>query len=263
VLEFDSDAWASRVRKISARAREFPLIYHSSVTAAGVASTRTMVTSEGTRLKTPSSRYRVIVQAATIAEDGMTLTQSFDFNAAQASGMPNDTEIEAAFLKVIDQVLALREAPLVEPYTGPAILLNRAGGVFFHEIFGHRIEGHRQKDVTEGQTFTKKIGQPVLPEFISVRDDPTTARFGDIDLRGFYRFDDEGVPATDVRLVDRGILKTFLLSRSPVKGFPKSNGHGRRQAGMAVVSRQGNLIVDSTKQVPFARLRELLIGLGE
>ena len=143
--------------------------------------------------------------------------------------------------------------------TGPAILLNRASGVFFHEIFGHRIEGHRQKDVTEGQTFAKKIGELVLPEFISVLDDPTAAKHGDVDLRGYYLYDDEGVRASKVTLVDKGVLKTFLLSRSPVEGFVKSNGHGRRQPGAACVSRQANLIVRSTNQVPFARLREMLI----
>ncbi len=156
-------------------------------------------------------------------------------------------------------MLALRDAPLVEPYIGPAILRNRASGVFFHEIFGHRIEGHRQKDVDEGQTFTKKIGQEVLPTFLTVHDDPTQAVFGEEDLRGFYRYDDEGIPAQDVRLVENGILKTFLLSRSPVEGFPMSNGHGRRQPGRKVVSRQGNLIVESTRQVSFDRLREMLI----
>ena len=81
------------------------------------------------------------------------------------------TEEQEAFRNTINQVLALKDAPIAEPYIGPAILRNRASGVFFHEIFGHRIEGHRQRDVTEGQTFTKKIDQAVLPEFISVFDD--------------------------------------------------------------------------------------------
>jgi len=157
-------------------------------------------------------------------------------------------------------VLALRKAPLAEPYIGPAILRNRASAVFFHEIFGHRIEGHRAKDVTEGQTFTKKIGQPVLPEFISVFDDPTRRRFGDVDLRGYYRFDDEGVQATNVCLVDRGVLRTFLMSRRPVDRIPVSNGHGRRAPGNAVVARQANLIVESTNQVSFDELRQLLIA---
>jgi hypothetical protein len=144
---------------------------------------------------------------------------------------------------------------VVEPYTGPAILRNRASGVFFHEIFGHRIEGHRQKDVDEGQTFTKMVGKPVLPDFLSVADDPTQAKFQDEDLRGFYRYDDEGVPASRVNLVESGVLKTFLLSRSPVTGFPTSNGHGRREPGRPVVSRQGNLIVHSAKSVEFEKLR--------
>src|SRR6185369_6838819 len=122
------------------------------------------------------------------------------------AGLPSEEKVREAFQKVIDRVLALRAAPLVEPFNGPAILLNRASGVFFHEIFGHRIEGHRQKDVEEGQTFTKMVGKPILPEFLSVTDDPTESRFAGQDLRGYYRFDDEGVPASKVNLVENGIL---------------------------------------------------------
>ncbi len=257
-LEFDNEGWAARMRKISAIARDFPLIYSSNVNVAGYAMTRYMVTSEGARLQTVEQRYRVTMSAATKAEDGMELNQFSDFNSSTKEGLPTDPQIETAFRDVIEQVLALREAPLAEPFIGPAILRNRASGVFFHEIFGHRIEGHRQKDVTEGQTFTKKIGQPVLPEFISVVDDPTAAKQGDIDLRGFYLFDDEGVKSFPVRLVEDGVLKTFLLSRSPVENFPKSNGHGRRQPGRAVVSRQGNLTVESKKKIKFDALREKL-----
>ncbi len=258
-LEFDREAWSQRLRKISTIAREFPLIYSSGVTIGAYAGARYVVTSEGTRLQTSERRYRVTMSAGTKAEDGMDLSQFYDFNAASLDRLPDDAAIEQAFRGVIKQVLALRQAPLAEPYIGPAILRNRASGVFFHEIFGHRIEGHRQKDVTEGQTFTKKLNQPVLPPFISVYDDPTISRLGDVDLRGFYRFDDEGVAATRAALVENGVLKSFLMSRSPVKGVPQSNGHGRRQAGNAVVARQANLLVQSTKQVPFAKLREMLI----
>jgi len=197
--------------------------------------------------------------AGTKADDGMDLGQSYIFDSASETGLPSADTVKEKFGKVIDQVLALRAAPVVEPYTGPAILLNRASGVFFHEIFGHRIEGHRQKDVEEGQTFTKMIGQAVLPEFLSVVDDPTQARFKDEDLRGFYRYDDEGVRAQPVNLVEKGVLKTFLLSRSPVSGFDRSNGHGRREPGRQVVSRQGNLMVHSAKTVPYEELRKMLV----
>ncbi|MCA8962064.1 MAG: peptidase U62, partial [Planctomycetes bacterium] len=257
-LAIDRGAWEKRLRSISELALKYPLIYDSQVALSGSVENRILVTSEGTTIETSRKLLRVYVSASTKAEDGMDLSQSHIFDASIESGLPDDTAILAAFQKVIDTVLALREAPLVEPYTGPAILMNRASGVFFHEIFGHRIEGHRQKSADEGQTFTKMIGKPVLPEFLSVVDDPTVAKLGAQDLRGFYRFDDEGVPAQRVGLVEDGVLRTFLMSRSPLSGFDHSNGHGRREPGRAVVSRQGNLTVQSTKSVSFAQLEAQL-----
>jgi TldD protein len=259
-LSLDRDLWAQRIRNVSRAVLEQPLIYHSRVAIVGEAENRCQVTSEGTRLRTGDQRWRVLVSADTKAEDGMELEQSFIFDSATPAKLPSEEEVKAAFEKVIRQVLALRSAPIVEPYTGPAILRNRASAVFFHEIFGHRIEGHRQKDVEEGQTFTKMVGQPVLPNFLSVVDDPTRARFKDVDLRGYYQYDNEGVRAQAVELVDKGILKTFLMSRSPVSGFAQSNGHGRREPGRPVVSRQANLIVESVQTVPYEDLRKRLIA---
>jgi predicted Zn-dependent protease len=259
VLELDRAQWAQRVRNVSRLALKHPQIYESSVSLVGSAENRTQATSEGSRLKTGTKRWRVIVSASTKADDGMELDHSFIYNAATEAGLPSEQQMLDSFQAVLDMVLALRAAPVVEPYTGPAILLNRASGVFFHEIFGHRIEGHRQKDVEEGQTFTKMVGKPILPEFLSVTDDPTQARFAHEDLRGFYRYDDEGIPASRVNLVERGVLRTFLLSRSPVEGFTHSNGHGRRQPGRQVVSRQGNLMVQSAKAVSFPQLSQLLL----
>jgi TldD protein len=258
-LHGNRQALADRARILSQRFREHPLVYNSGVTINAQATNRLQVTSEGTRLQFGREWYHVRLYASTVAEDGMQLWQYDSFSAATPEGLPADEEIAQAIDRIIDQVLALREAPIVEPYVGPAILVNRASGVFFHEIFGHRIEGHRQKDVEEGQTFAKKIGEPVLPDFISVIDDPTRATFNGEDLDGHYEFDDEGMPAQPVTLVKDGILKTFLMSRSPVRGFTKSNGHGRREPGAQAVSRQGNLIIESKKQVPFDELRQMLI----
>jgi predicted Zn-dependent protease len=126
-------------------------------------------------------------------------------------------------------------------------------------VFGHRAEGHRQKDISEGQTFAKKVGEQIFPSFLSVYDDPTERREGKADLLGYYPFDDEGVPSQRVTLVDHGVLKNFEMSRSPLIGFPHSNGHGRRQPGYPPVSRQGNLIVESSQKVSNAELRRRLI----
>src|SRR5437762_410775 len=125
----------------------------------------------------------------------------------------------------------LIKAPIVDPTVGPALLTGRAAAVFFHEVFGHRAEGHRQKDVSEGQTFSKKVGEQILPPFLSITDDTTMRKLGGQDLLGYYQFDDEGVPAERVTLVDHGVLKSFEMSRSPLVGFQHSNGQGRVQLG--------------------------------
>jgi len=105
------------------------------------------------------------------------------------------------------------------------------------------------------------VGETILPEFLSIVDDTTMKKLGNQDLLGYYQFDDEGVAAQRVVLVDHGVLKNFEMSRSPLEGFPHSNGHGRRQIGATPVSRQGNLIVESSKTVTNAQLRAKLIEL--
>ncbi len=258
-LSLDMSHWRDCLRRVSSLAARYPLVYSSRVSLTAECDNKCMVTSEGTRLQTGQKFMRVVLSAQTKAEDGMELELDHTFDACDESKLPSETEISEAFQAIMEQLVALRSAPIVEPYVGPAILRNRASGVFFHEIFGHRIEGHRQKDVDEGQTFTKKLGEEILPRFLTVRDDPTRREFGDIDLRGFYKYDDEGVLAQNVDLIENGVLKAFLMSRSPIEGFSVSNGHGRRLPGRAVVSRQGNLIVESSNAVSSEGLRERLL----
>src|SRR5205823_8286656 len=160
--------------------------------------------------------------------DGMDLNRFEAFDVHSANKLPTDQVIRETIDTMVKDLLALRAAPVIDPYTGPAILSGRASGVFFHEIFGHRIEGQRQKNENEGQTFTKRVNQSVLPDFISVIDDPTAERIGGVDLNGHYAFDDDGIPARKVSVVEKGILKNFLMSRSPISGFENSNGHGRK-----------------------------------
>jgi predicted Zn-dependent protease len=173
--------------------------------------------------------------------------------------MPGDDVVRAAIERIAKDLKALRLAPIIEPYTGPAILSGRAAGVFFHEIFGHRIEGQRQKNDDEGQTFSRQINKPVLPDFLSVIDDPTSKQSAGIDLNGYYPFDDEGVATRPVPIVENGILKSFLMSRLPLPGFSQSNGHGRKAPGYRPAGRQGNLMVLASKSVSNTRLREMLI----
>lgn len=251
--------WENRLRKLSAIFKNYPEIYNATVSFSADAVNRYFVNSEGSIIQHGKVLVRISIFASTKAEDGMNLFRFESFDAVTPEGLPNDLKIQQTVEKVAKEVVALRKAPVIDPYTGPAILSGRASGVFFHEIFGHRIEGHRQKDNFEGNTFTKQINQFVLPNFISVTDDPTLSKLGTIDLNGYYNFDEEGVKSQKVPLVENGILHNFLMSRSPIVGFPNSNGHGRAAPGFSPVSRQGNLIVQATKTVPKAQLRQMLI----
>jgi TldD protein len=256
---FPADQWAARVRKLSEKFSDYPGILTSSVSVIYQDETKYFVNSEGSRLQHGRGFARVVVSAQAKAMDGTDLATGETFEATDPAGLPRDEVLAASVDRVAKDLKALLIAPEAEPFAGPAIFSGRAAGVFFHEIFGHRIEGHRQKDEAEGQTFTKSVGGLVLPDFLSVVFDPTRKKAGDVELNGTYSYDDEGVAARPVTLVENGVLKAFLMSRSPIQGFDHSNGHGRRQPGFEVVSRQSNLIVESSRAVPEARLREMLV----
>ena len=174
--------------------------------------------------------------------------------------MPSEAVLTEKIETMAKRLTELTRAPLAEPFVGPAILSGRAAGVFFHEILGHRLEGHRQKDEEEGRTFKEKVGTRIMPVFISVVDDPSCTRLNGIELSGAYKYDDEGIASRKTVLVDNGVLKTFLMSRTPVEGIPHSNGHGRCDYVNAPCARQGNLMViaDGERRVSPDELKEML-----
>jgi len=259
VLEVDRAAWEKRVKTYAALFRSHPAIHDSEVTFEAQAVTRYLVNSEGSLVQVARTNLRLFVIAETVADDGMELRRYQSFDAPTAGELPSDEVIRARIQEVIEDLEALRKAPAAEPFVGPAILEGEAAGVFFHEVFGHRVEGHRQKDEEEGQTFARKIGEAIMPEFMDVFDDPTVRALNGVPLNGFYRVDDEAVLAQRAPLVQGGVLRAFLLSRAPIRGFARSNGHGRRQEGFRVVSRQGNLVVSPRRTVAAPALKRLLL----
>jgi predicted Zn-dependent protease len=259
-FQMDKAVWQSRLRRVSAVFAQDPLILQGEAALSVEATTRYLVSTEGSRIRTGDLACRLSIQAQTKAADGMDLPLYATYFARSLSDLPSEAKLLEDARAMVAMLGRLPAAPVVDPYTGPAILSGRAAGVFFHEIFGHRVEGSRQKESDDAQTFSKKVGQQVLPSFLSVVSDPTLARLGDTDLSGTYQYDDEGVRAQRVSVVDHGVLREFLLDRSPLPHFPKSNGHGRAQAGLRPMSRQSNLLVESSAGVPFPQLVERLKG---
>ena len=251
--------WADRIRDLSALFKQYPDVFYNSVVMETSTETDYFVSSEGARVSTPNRVARLIVVARTRAADGMDLFRVETFEADSAAHLPDQKTLTDKTTALAKNLEALRVAPITEPFDGPAILSGRASAVFFHEVLGHRLEGQRQRGDEEGQTFTKLLGKPILPTFLSVADDPTLAAFDGHPLSGHYSYDDEGQPARRVDLIKDGVLDTFLMSRLPIASFSTSNGHGRAEVGHMPTGRQGNLIVSSSKTVTDKQLRQLLI----
>lgn len=258
-FELDQDLWEQKLKRYSAPFAEDGEIYEANAMLSVTGETRWFVNSEGSEIRTSRQYFRLFIMAFTKADDGMELPRYESFFAFTPEGFPDDETILRRVDKMIEDLQALRKAPVVDPYTGPAILSGRASGVFFHEVFGHRIEGHRQKRQEEGQTFKKKVGEKLLPETFSIYFDPTIQKINSIELAGHYQYDNEGVKVQRVPVIEQGVLKNFLMSRSPIEGFTRSNGHGRSQAGFSPVARQSNLIVEISDPVSTEKLKEKLI----
>ena len=257
---FDAELWKRELREQSDRLRSHPELFDSQLRAGVDHEERELANTEGARLVTERVLYGLHVQAWARAPDGMLLEDSRDFYAASEAELPRGEKLSRKIDEMVGELIALRNAPVLDPYTGPALLAPEASGVLFHEAVGHRLEGERQNDDKDGRTFKGQVGKQILPGFLTILDDATRARFGDKSLNGVYKYDDQGVPAQNTLLVDHGVLKTFLLSRAPVAGFAHSNGHGRSSPGRDPVARMANLIVRSDRTMPLPKLKEALIA---
>ncbi|MDE3104006.1 MAG: peptidase U62 [Acidobacteriota bacterium] len=258
-FRIDTSVWQARLRELSTALQQYPDVLFDSVSLQASTEIDYVVTSEGTRVATPSRVARLILVGRTRAADGMDLFRVETFESDDPATLPAQSELLAKANVMAKNLEDLRKAPITEPFDGPAILSGRAAAVFFHEVLGHRLEGQRQRGDEEGQTFTRLLNKQIMPTFISVADDPTLASFHGNALSGHYAYDDEGQPAQRVDLIKDGVLDTFLMSRMPIASFAQSNGHGRAESGHMPTGRQGNLIVSSTHMVSDAELRQMLV----
>jgi TldD protein len=252
--------WIGRLKKYSEQFLENDKIVSADAILSYVAQRKYLINSEGSSIVQNGSYTQLQIVAITKADDGSFLPLYNSYYSYSPDSLPDDRKIMADIIDMKSKLKMLRNAPLADAYSGPAILSCGAAAVFFHEIFGHRIEGHRLKNKFDSQTFKEQVGEKVLPKYMNIISDPTITKYGLQDMFGYYKYDDQGVVSQKVNIVKDGILINFLMSRCPVNGFPNSNGHGRSQAGKAAVSRQSNLIVESSKTFTDKELRKKLIA---
>ncbi len=256
----DKDLMIQKIKQYSKRFREDESILSGQVSLRYQINRKYYLTTEGSSIVQNRMLTQLQVMAVVRNKEGHAIPQHFSLVAEH----PNDVLVDSIVNGKIDDMMqlltALKGAKPAEAYAGPAILSAAAAGVFFHEIFGHRVEGHRLEKAYDGQTFTDKVGEKVLPKEFSVVCDPTKVEFKDKRLIGSYVYDDEGVLAQKVELVNKGQLQAFLMSRQPTSEFPEPNGHSRAQPGNMPVSRQSNLLVSASKTYSDKDLRKKLIS---
>lgn len=257
--ELNRKEWEEKIKRYSLPFLDNKDIISSDASLQFTAERKYFVSTEGTRIAQNMTYANLNISASIRTEDDDVAPLYLSYFAFTPDNLPDSETILKDIREMIVKLEKLRKAPLAEPYSGPAILHARSAGVFFHEIFGHRVEGHRLKSDDDGQTFKAKVGEGVLPKTVSVLFDPTLFNYHGRDLVGAYKYDDEGIQAHGVKVVDKGVLRSFLMSRTPLENFPGSNGHGRAAAGAQPVTRQSNLMVETSKPASMDDLRKMLI----
>jgi predicted Zn-dependent protease len=260
------EPWLALLRDVSGLYRRDPKVQFLQASLNFSAINRYYVNSEGTVVRGGEELYRMLVGGNTQAADGMRLDRSMEITARSVRDLPKAAEFQARAAEMVETLKELREAPLAdEVYHGPVLLSADAASTVISSLVGENLLGHKpelgQNARVHGQ-FASSYRSRVLPEFLSIVDDPTLAEFKGTSLLGHYAVDDEGVAAQRVPVIEKGVLVSYLLGRQPIRDFPASNGHGRASLPLSwPAPALGNLVVNASNPVPADELKNKLIAM--
>lgn len=268
-IEFDQKKWEETLRRLSSIFREFPAIYDSSMNLYVKVLHKYFVNSEGSEIRQPALLVSLNIRAFTQASDGMQLRHFVPFYGINLEHLPPEKEIAAAIRNMAEELTALTSAPKLENYVGPVLMAGQAASELFAQVLAPQLSGERPPLMEQQQMaammgeskLASRLNRRVLPSFFTVVDDPTQETFGGNPLIGFYKVDDQGILAEPVTLVERGILKTLLMSRRPRKEILQSNGHARAVGIDTPSAHIGNLFVKTEEGKNFTELKKELIDL--
>jgi TldD protein len=265
-LEFDPEPYKKMLEEASAVYKSDPEVELSEATLRFQAVNRYLVNSEGTVIRSGQNLYEMSVTSTTQAADGMSLTRDHSFNVANLKELPTAAEFLGHAQKLAATLKDLRAAPLVdEEYRGPVLFSSDASSRVFADLIGDNVLGYKPelgKNARTTGAFAASYKSRVLPDFISVVSDPTISTYAGGSLLGHYEFDDEGVRAQKVSLVEKGVLVNYLMGREPIRDFPASNGHARAQIPSGKPQpHNSNLIVTSSEPTPKEEMTKKLIEL--
>jgi hypothetical protein len=227
-----------------------------------------MLTSEGTMIRYEDGIAWIMAKAEAQAADGMLVHDAVSIQSLTLDALAPEAELMREMTEMAENVRALARAPAGEAYTGPVLFEPRAAAQLLAQLLGDHLRIPRRPLTNPGQAVNllpseleSRLNARVLPEFFDVVADATQRSFNGRPLVGFYEFDLEGVRPQRVQVIEKGILKNFLTTRTPVRGFPVSNGHARLPGNFgARTAAPGNLFVTARESAPLAQLREQLLA---
>ena len=236
-LEVDAAKWRSVLESATALYREFPDVQTSNASVHFLATNVYYVNTEGTVLRGGRAYYSISESGSTQAPDGMRIDRSPGDAYGEPSELPSREKVLSDTREMFQNLTDLRTAPIVEEeYRGPVLFSADATNDVVETLLAANVVGRRPQPTVSARTvgaFASSFKSRVLPEFLSLIDDPTQTRFAGHTLIGSYPVDEEGVKAQPVSVVAKGVLENFLVNRRPIRGFTESNGHGRlAQAGL-------------------------------
>ncbi len=262
-LDFSPAPWLNILEEASGLYKSDPQVQSLNASLRFTVSNRYFVSSEGAAVRTADSFYLLYVGGYTQASDGMRLDRSHGYQVRQMKDLPAKAEVLSRTRELLTSLKQLRDAPVSEEeYRGPVLLSADAAAGLMSELVGPNLLGNRPQLGQNARTtgdWANNYKSRVLPDFLSVVDDPTLTTFGGHILMGSYDVDDEGVKANRVSLIEKGQLVSYLLSREPIRDFPTSNGHGRASVTGPPTSSLGNLIVQSSEAISKDELKTKLI----
>jgi len=266
----DEDEWTRRVRAVSALFAQYPEVRNSNVEMEASSGGYILANSEGTEVREPENSVYLRVRATAQSSDGMPLREAVTFHALDPGHMPPEPEMMRAVNAMAQNLTALARAPKGEDYNGPVLFEGSAGAQLLAELLGRNLamtrrpvsDGGRGGGGAAASELDGRLGARVLPESFTVVDDPTQKEWRGRPLFGAYEVDREGVAPSPLKVVEKGVLKNYLLTRQPVRGFEGSNGRARLPgpygASLATIS---NLFVSSSETMPAAEMKKKLLEL--
>jgi predicted Zn-dependent protease len=250
-LKVDEQGWKKTLEDVTALYKQYPDVQSSSASARFSGVNEYFVNSEGTVTRDGHTTYSVQLNSAAQATDGMRVTRNPAYMVARVEELPSHDALMSDARKTLDTLVALRRAPIVEEeYRGPVLFAPDAADDVVASLIGQNVVGRKPQLGKPNRTtgsFASSYKTRVLPNFLSVVDDPSLKEFEGKSTVGSYDVDSEGVKAQRVTLIDNGTLKNYLVGRQPIRDFPASNGHGRAAPGVFPGPGLGVLVVKSSE----------------